>query len=95
MHGGQVNSWDVASSNTSWVIRNGHNTLFWKNHWIPNIDSLKDMFLSACPAAEENYPVSFYANEGEWKWDVIERILPQEICERIQNVQAPISTSTT
>lgn len=84
-----VSSWDTLVNNTSWIIRNGQNTRFWKDHWIPNLGSLEEMFPSVCPVEERNYPVSFYATELGWKWNVIERYLPQEICNQIANVQAP------
>lgn len=61
-----VNSWDAVVRNSSWVIRDGSDTRFWRDSWIPNNDSLESLPPSASPIAELNFPVSFYATNTGW-----------------------------
>lgn len=49
-------------NNTTWIIKDGKNTRFWRDKWISNVGTLEDLFPSTCPAAELNFPVSFYAS---------------------------------
>lgn len=76
-------------NNTTWIIKDGKNTRFWRDKWISNVGTLEDLFPSTCPAAELNFPVSFYASALGWNWNHLENLVPQDICDKIANVKAP------
>lgn len=65
------------------------NNRLWRDCWIPGLGRLEDQFLSSIPSAELNFSVSFYASINDWNWEVIENVLPDEVCVAITNVKPP------
>lgn len=84
-----VHNWSIVERNLSWVINDGTNTRFWRDNWTLEIGKLEDQFPSSIPQAELNFPVSFYAANNEWRWDMLNNILPDNVCTAIANVRVP------
>lgn len=84
-----ANTWDDIVTDTTWAIRDGSNTRFWRDVWIPRFGKLEDLYPSAIPQAELAFPVSFYALHNNWNIGELERMLPDDVCAAIENVMPP------
>ncbi|GAU38761.1 hypothetical protein TSUD_64920 [Trifolium subterraneum] len=84
-----VNAWDVVKGNITWVIRDGVDSQFWRQPWIPNVGALEDHIAASIPKEELNFPVNNYASDGLWKWDKIRSIVPNDICDKIAVIKPP------
>lgn len=51
--------------------------------WIPGIASLMESCHGVIPQDQADFPVSYYAQNGAWKWDLIDRHVPSLICDKI------------
>lgn len=51
--------------------------------------ALEDQFYASIPPHEANYPVSFYAGENGWRWDVIRNSLPDSVYAKIAAIKPP------
>lgn len=76
--------------NLEWVINNGRDTRFWKDRWLPGVDSLENIIPLSIPINEKEFPISFYCNQEGWNWELIPRYVPSELCSRIGQVRAPM-----
>lgn len=55
-----VDIWPDVSVNTTWILNNGNGTWFWKDRWLPGMDSLESCCLGHVPSEQADFPVSFY-----------------------------------
>lgn len=78
-----VAGWHLVQSNIRWVIRNRHRVHFWRDHWLPGIPSLSDLFDERVPMNEQNFSVSHYAKDGSWDWLRLQQHLDDYICQQI------------
>lgn len=78
-----AHAWQYMDSRITWVIRNGHDTHFWRDPWIHGCGRLEEHFIDSVSAHELNYPVSFYVTEMGWRWNVLHNLLPPNVCAKI------------
>lgn len=60
--------WEDVKGGITWGIRNGQNTRFWKDAWVPNMGCLIDHVNSQGPDFELDFPVAHYVKNGDWDW---------------------------
>lgn len=82
--------WEKVLGNLTWVIRDGLQTRFWKDSWIPHTGCLVEHVTASIPVGELNFSVSHYASNGCWRWDRLVNLLPSFICDRIATVKPPL-----
>lgn len=63
---GIVGVWDVVLRNITWIIHNGQDTKFWKDRWIPGVQSLCLEQEVLVPVSELDSPVSHYIGNDGW-----------------------------
>lgn len=81
--------WPTMTPHLSWVVRNGVYIRFWRDAWIPGLPSRELNSSVAPPDGQDNFSVMSYARNGEWKWDVLNQILPHNICAKIASIRPP------
>lgn len=81
--------WPSVSCNIGWVVNNGERVRFWKDAWILGMRDLESTVPQHVPLGEDQFSISCYANDGEWKWDTIQRLLPGHICILIASTKPP------
>ncbi|KAL4390142.1 hypothetical protein AHAS_Ahas03G0115500 [Arachis hypogaea] len=61
------------------------------SHWVPGIRSLKDLALINLEENnKDNDTLEDYATiEGNWKWETICQLLPEEVSDTIRTLKAP------
>lgn len=87
---GIVNVWDLVMENLHWAIRNGNGVRFWRDKWVSGWDCLGDSFPGQIPDGELGFSVAYYARAGEWDWNRLRRLLPDEVCGKIAMLRPPI-----
>lgn len=81
--------WPTVSHNISWVVNNGEHVRFWKDVWILGLRKLESVFPNIIPLGENNFTVSSYVSNSEWKWDTLQRLLPAHTCNFIASIKPP------
>jgi hypothetical protein len=84
-----VNVWEDVTRNITWCIQNGHHVRFWKDAWIRDCGPLLNLASNGIPIGQMEYVVSHYARDGQWNWEVLNQILPREICEKLTVIKPP------
>lgn len=84
-----VDPWDDVKPNCIWGINNGQDSKFWRDNWIPGVGVLADILVNSIPDAELNFPVSHYCSNGNWNWNLINRHVPADICDKIACLKPP------
>jgi hypothetical protein len=84
-----VSVWEDVSNNITWCIQNGHHVRFWKDAWIRDCGPLLNLLHNRVPPGHMEFPVSHYVMDGKWNWEVLNQLLPQEICEKILAIKPP------
>lgn len=84
-----IQAWPNVVDHLSWVVKDGNMVRFWRDPWIPGMRAVEDSFPNSVPANEANFPVSFYANEMGWKWEILEQLLPPHLCSKIAAIRPP------
>lgn len=79
--------WEKVLGNLTWVIRDGLQTRFWKDSWIPHTGCRVEHVAASIPVGELNFSVSHYASNGCWRWDRLLNLLPSFICDRIATIK--------
>lgn len=88
------NIWNLVDNNISWIIRDGNNTRFWRDNWIPGIGKLKVLFADNIPVNKLNFPVTHYASENGWKWDLFAHCVSEDVCDALARVNVPLPSQT-
>ncbi|KAK7275172.1 hypothetical protein RIF29_16281 [Crotalaria pallida] len=72
-----------------WNMANGGTIKFWKDHWLPGVKAIAEIpgvdVLEWCV----NYPAVHYALNGEWDWDTLKALLPDQLCNLIAGITPP------
>lgn len=84
-----VNAWKDVDRNISWVINDGRNARFWRDSWILGYPSLHTIIGNGIPSGELNFPVAYYACDGQWDWPALQNLLPLDVCNRIAVIKPP------
>lgn len=79
----------MTAPNLSFVVKNGVHIRFWQDAWLPGERDLGSSVHHSIPLGEENFPVASYARDGEWRWEILKRILPDHICKKMASIRAP------
>lgn len=87
-----TSNWPEVEDNIYWSVSNGINTWFWKDRWIPKMPCLADMCLGNMPRGQEDFPISFYAQNGVWNWNLFESFVPNHLLDKIAGIN-PSSNS--
>lgn len=87
---GICQAWNLAAKGSHWTIGNSDKTVFWKDQWIPLENSLMEYMPTNGETWTCNLPVSFFATDDNWKWDLLRPILPHSICSKIALIKAPV-----
>lgn len=74
---GIATGWPLIQSNMFWAVRNGRDTRFWKDHWIPGVDSLFRLLHAQIPNGEEEFSVNNYVANDQWDWIRLRRWIPE------------------
>ncbi|CAL1358711.1 unnamed protein product [Linum trigynum] len=70
----------------AWNIKNENTTKFWHDSWIAQ-EPLKNLAVEEIPSSRmEEVVADLVTEEGEWRTDMFEDILPQEIQQKITGV---------
>lgn len=86
---GIVGVWDVVLRNITWIIHNGQDTKFWKDRWIPGVQSLCLEQEVLVPVSELDSPVSHYIGNDGWDWDRLKACLLDSFCNKIVVIKPP------
>lgn len=62
---------------------------FWREKWIDGSENIEDSCLGNIPMDQAKYPVSFYFDNGRWKWDSFESFIPNSARQNIEAVNPP------
>ncbi|CAL1398235.1 unnamed protein product [Linum trigynum] len=75
---------------TCWSIRDGRNTLFWKQPWIDHSTILADFATTDINEEDLDSTVAdWVTEEGKWDWNKLGQYLPNEVILTIAGVDAP------
>lgn len=66
-----VQQWARIIANTIWVVRDGKGVRFWRDAWIPGCGTLFECADARRPLGEDEFSISHYAQDGQWKWEVL------------------------
>ncbi|CAL1402102.1 unnamed protein product [Linum trigynum] len=70
----------------AWNIKNGNTTKFWNDSWILQ-EPLKNLVVGEIPSSRtEEVVADMVTEEGEWRIDLFEDLLPQRIQQKIVGV---------
>lgn len=73
-----------------WRTGDGTRVRFWKDRWL-KIGILEDLILNLDPTIINDFSVAQVINEdGDWSYDILEALLPQEILEHIRSTPRPL-----
>ncbi|CAL1384527.1 unnamed protein product [Linum trigynum] len=85
-----VKAMPLMKSGCCWSIRNGESTSFWSHPWIDCDLKLEDFLLDDLTPTERNSPVAAWATEeGEWDWNRLKPLLPDDILNLIAGMEVP------
>lgn len=86
---GIATGWPLIQANLFWVVRNGRDTRFWRDHWIPGIDNLVTMLDAQVPNGEQEISVRHYVTNDQWDWGRLRPWLSDAICQKIAVIKPP------
>ncbi|KAF7802904.1 ABC transporter B family member 15-like [Senna tora] len=88
--GGLCKIWNSFSDHTMKVVRNGEDTKFWLDYWIPRIACLSPLVVSTIPQNElQKNTISYVIASGEWNWGTFAHFLPNFCVASIENIKPP------
>lgn len=82
-------NWKPIEDNIQWSVRSGQDTKFWLDRWLPDCHSLSHYMLDSIPETEKNFKVAYYADRNGWRWNAIQHLVPEFLCEKIELIQSP------
>jgi hypothetical protein len=84
-----VFTWSRVQACVGWVLGNGTKVRFWQDSWLRNTPPLVEAANSALiPSLEQ--PVSYFVNEeGDWRWEEFDVLIPHDLALMIAAMPRP------
>ncbi|RYR11259.1 hypothetical protein Ahy_B05g079722 [Arachis hypogaea] len=83
-------AWDKFKSGLIWRLENGGMASFWKEQWVPGFTKLSEVSLVELDENKLNEKVVDYVTkDGEWDWEALNMVLPEEVTDIIHTIKAP------
>lgn len=71
---------------TGWSIKNGNLVSFWKDSWLID-EPLVEHINNIPPEHIDKKVAAYVTSSGEWNWELLERLLPQDLLLRLSAVK--------
>lgn len=80
-------------SHVKWSLGNDSIINFQQDNWLLDFGPLSQFFTNPSNISNLNAKVKDYVNEDKWIWDLLRRLLPQEICNHIFELLVPVANA--
>ncbi|XP_057428997.1 uncharacterized protein LOC130722320 [Lotus japonicus] len=89
---GICKAWPIADLGSLWRVGNGQTTLFWSDTWNISLGNLSDYIPEDSPEWVRFLPVNYYAENGHWKRETLNLLLPPAIVNKVCTINPPDPT---
>ncbi|CAN1279045.1 hypothetical protein LINPERPRIM_LOCUS16859 [Linum perenne] len=87
---GMLREWDTMLDGAQSAIRDGFETLFWRNKWVDSGVRLLDFAITSAPGFDLECTVALMTdNEGQWDYQKLERQLVPEAIDIVTGMSPP------